>query len=114
MVHDKDVNHLEAHTHSILKQGHGACLAGVSFYPTDVVCIHMHQIQNNLSIIIKALRGPLPGGGVTAFTANHLKQTKCKTQTSDLAHQDDDITTISQRVLDIKSFITGQAARAQP
>jgi len=28
-------------------------------------------------------------------------------QTSDLAHHDDDITQISQRVLDIKSLITG-------
>ena len=37
-----------------------------------------------------------------------------KTQTSDLAHQDDDITTISQRVLDIKSFIIGHGAHAQP
>ena len=46
-------------THSILKPGHSTWLAGVSFYPTDVVCIHMHQIQNNLSIIIQALRGPL-------------------------------------------------------
>jgi hypothetical protein len=31
-------------------------------------------------------------------------------QTSDLAHQDGDITTISQRVLDIKSLITGHAS----
>ena len=44
-------------THSILKPGHSTWLAGVSFYPTDVVCIHMHQIQNNLSIIIQALTG---------------------------------------------------------
>ena len=31
-------------------------------------------------------------------------------QTSDLAHQDGDITTISQRVLNIKSLISGHAS----
>jgi hypothetical protein len=61
VVHDKDVNHLEKqiHTHSIFTQGHGACMAGVSFYPTDVVCYPHASDSEKLSIIIQAFQGHL-------------------------------------------------------
>ena len=86
------------HNHSKWMKRHGrymwSFMKKISniFIPAGSWSVCKHQIGTKMTI-----QNVDPDKQVTA-----VNWKSCEPQTSDLAHQDDDITTISQRVLDIK------------